>query len=222
MGHTSIIHRYLDPGDALAEVLFGLIMVLTFTVGTSVLSGAESFDSRELLVAAVGCNLAWGIIDAVLFVLNGLFYRSQQARFYRGVRNAASETEALAALQAEFGLEDEPIAVDPEDRLRLYQSMLVLSAHAKPARVRLRRQDIVAAFIVFLLVSATALPGAIPFLFIDDPYVALRVSNFVLVALLFLVGHWWAKYTDARPLKVGMTVMILGLAMVFVAIALGG
>ena len=33
MRFRSVIHRYLEPSDTLAEVLFGLIMVLTFTVG---------------------------------------------------------------------------------------------------------------------------------------------------------------------------------------------
>ena len=51
---------------------------------------------------------------------------------------------------------------------------------------------------------------------------ALRVSNLVLILLLFVVGYWWAHYTDARPWRVGLSVMLLGLGMVLVAVALGG
>jgi hypothetical protein len=222
MTAKSAIHRYLDPGETLAEVLFGLIMVLTVTVGTGIISKSEELDTHKLIVAAIGCNIAWGVIDAVLFVLGSLFYRSQRARFFRELRSARSEAEALAAIQEEFGLEEEPLAVPPEDRARLYQSILALSVHATPARAGLRRRDFVSAFVVFVLVSATALPGVIPFLLLEDSYLALRLSNAVLILLLLFVGYWWAHYTDARPWRAALIVLSLGVSMVFVAVALGG
>jgi VIT1/CCC1 family predicted Fe2+/Mn2+ transporter len=197
-------------------------MVLSFTVGARLLTAEEGFDTTELVVAAVGCNIAWGVIDAVLFVLGSLFHRSQHAHFYRTLRNARNEAEALATIQDEFGLEDEPLAIRPEDRTRLYEAILTLSAHAAPARARLLRRDFSSALVVFILVSATALPGVIPFLLLEDSDLALRVSNTVLILLLFLGGYRWGHYTDARPWRVGLTVMFLGVSMVLVAVALGG
>ena len=173
-------------------------------------------------MGAVGCNLAWGVIDAVLFVLGSLFHRSQRARFYRALRSARTEAEALATVQEEFGLEDEPLAIVPEDRARLYEAILTLSARAAPARARLLRRDLSAALTVFLLVSATALPGVIPFLLIEDSDLALRLSNTVLILLLFIGGYRWGHYTDAPPWRVGLVVMFLGVSMVLVAVALGG
>ena len=216
------IHDYIDPGDALSEVLFGLIMALTFTVGARVLAAEEGIAGTELVVATIGCNVAWGVIDAVLYVLGNLFHRSQRARFYRSLRNARNEAEALAAVREEFGLEDEPLGTRPEDRARLYDAILTLSAHATPARTRLLRRDFSAALVVFVLVSATALPGTIPFLLVEDDHLALRLSNSLLVVLLFFAGYWWAHYTDARPWRIGLTVMLLGLSMVLIAVALGG
>ena len=222
MTDKTLIHRYLDPGDALGEVLFGLIMVLSFTVGARLLLTEEQFDTTELVVGAVGCNIAWGVIDAVLFVLGSLFHRSRRARFYRTLKTARDDTEALARIQDEFGFEDEPVAIQPEDRARLHDAILVLSARAAPPRARLMRQDFSAALIVFFLVSAMALPGVIPFFLLDDSNLALRVSNTVLILLLFLGGYRWGHYTDAQPWRVGLTVMVLGIAMVLVAVALGG
>jgi VIT1/CCC1 family predicted Fe2+/Mn2+ transporter len=66
------------------------------------------------------------------------------------------------------------------------------------------------------------LPGVIPFLLLKDSYLALRFANLVLILLLFFVGYWWGHYTDARSWRVGATVMVLGMSMVFVAVALGG
>lgn len=221
MASNSIIHRHLDPGDTLGEILFGLIMVLTFTIGERLIP-SETLDSRELVIGAIGCNIAWGVIDAVLFLLGTLFWRSERARFFRVLKRAHSEAEALQAVRDEFGLEDEPLAVLPEDRARLHQAIIAIAAHAPAARAKLKRGDFEAALVVFALVSATALPGIIPFLVLGNSFLALRLSNALLLLLLFVVGSWWGQYTDAKPWKVGSAVVLLGLAMVLVAVALGG
>jgi VIT1/CCC1 family predicted Fe2+/Mn2+ transporter len=75
---------------------------------------------------------------------------------------------------------------------------------------------------VFVLVTATALPAAAPFLVVRDPHLALRVSNWLLVAILFVVGYRWARHTDANPWVAGSAAMGLGVLLVAVAIALGG
>src|SRR5262249_40220283 len=216
------IHDYLDPGEDLGEVLGGFIMALTFTLGARLFAATGPLETHELVVAIIGCNVAWGVIDATLFVLNSLFYRSRHARFFQALKSVRNEAEALAAVEEEFGLEEEPLAVRNEDRARLYQALLALSVHATPAWRGLRRQDFVAAAIVFLLVSATAVPGVIPLLLLADANFALHVSNWVLILLLFVVGYWWGRYTAAPPWRVGLTAMLLGVFMVGVAVALGG
>ena len=61
-------HRYIDPGTSLSEVLFGLIMTLTFTLGAGIMIQEEGREgARQLLIATIGCNIAWGIIDGALF-----------------------------------------------------------------------------------------------------------------------------------------------------------
>src|SRR5262249_56037796 len=127
----------------------------------------------------------WGGVDGRLLVWGGLFDGSRGGGFFRALRRARSEEEALAAIQEEFALDDEPLTVVREDHVRLHRSILALSAHAAPARVRLRRQDLVAALLVFALVAFTGLPGVIPFLVLADFHRALDLPNIVLVALLF-------------------------------------
>jgi VIT1/CCC1 family predicted Fe2+/Mn2+ transporter len=75
---------------------------------------------------------------------------------------------------------------------------------------------------VFVLVSATALPAVLPFLVLDNPAIALRASNALLVLLLFVTGYWWGHFTDVSRWGFALTVTALGLTMVAVAIALGG
>jgi len=51
--------RVLEPNERISEVLFGLIMVLTFTGSLSVAESGRD-DVRAMLIGALGCNLAWG------------------------------------------------------------------------------------------------------------------------------------------------------------------
>lgn len=212
----------IDPGDALGEILFGLIMALTFTVGSRLIFSEEGLDVRELIVGTIGCNVAWGIIDAVLFVLGTLFYKSRRVRLFRRIKAAKSEQEAMSVLRKEFPIDSESFVSAAADEEALYQAMLGLARHGSPAKFRLSRDDLLAAFIVFLLVSATSLPAVIPFIMIGSADLALRASNFLLIALLFLTGCAWARFSDAKPLNAGITMTCLGLVLVGIAIALGG
>jgi VIT1/CCC1 family predicted Fe2+/Mn2+ transporter len=69
------IPRLLDPIDRVSEVIFGLIMVLTFT-GTLSVSEADRLEVRAMVVSALGCNIAWGIVDAMMYLLAVLTERS--------------------------------------------------------------------------------------------------------------------------------------------------
>ena len=59
--------RLLDPLARASEVLFELIMVLTFTLSLNATAAGRE-DVSAMLIGALGCNLAWGIIDAVMFL----------------------------------------------------------------------------------------------------------------------------------------------------------
>jgi hypothetical protein len=222
MRHGPSIHNFLDPGDALGEVMFGIIMTLTFTVGARFFLVAEEFDRNELIIGAVGCNIAWGVIDGVLYVVSVLFFRSQRARFYRTLRDTTDGEKALAAVADHFGLEDEPLAIPSDERNKLYAAILSMGQRTAPAPVRVRGSDLSAAFFIFLLVTLAAIPSVVPLLMIEDPHVALRVSNAIQVALLFIGGYRWGAYTDIRPWKVGFSIAILGAGMCVLAVFLGG
>jgi VIT1/CCC1 family predicted Fe2+/Mn2+ transporter len=62
----------------------------------------------------------------------------------------------------------------------------------------------------------------LPFLFLDEPRLALRVSNAILLGLLFFVGWRSARHTLARPWIAGVAFLLVGLLLVALAIPLGG
>jgi uncharacterized membrane protein len=70
--------RVLDPVDRTSEVLFGLIMALTFT-GTISVAEADREEVRSMLVAALTCNIAWGLVDGMMYVVTALVQRAREA-----------------------------------------------------------------------------------------------------------------------------------------------
>ncbi len=91
-----------------------------------------------------------------------------------------------------------------------------------PPRPHLRRDDWLGALAVFLLVFFTTLPVALPFVFMDDVARAMRASNAVAVALLFLSGFGFGRVAGYRPWLTGLGMVVLGTILVAVTIALGG
>ena len=85
--------RVLEPVERLSEILFGLIMALTITGAVSVVT-ADRFQIRTMLIAALGCNLAWGIIDAGMYLMGRLGERGRNVVLARAVRAARDREEA--------------------------------------------------------------------------------------------------------------------------------
>jgi VIT1/CCC1 family predicted Fe2+/Mn2+ transporter len=214
--------RYLDPGSHMGEILFGLIMTLTFTLAAGIVIEEEGrAGAREMLVAILGCNLAWGIIDGVLYVLAQVFERGRARRIGLNLRTVASDVEARRMIGDEL---DEQLAAvtDEATRQRLYQSIVdhVRKTPARPNGVR--REDLLGGLAAGWLVFACSFPAVLPFLLLDDPRLALRVSNLILLGLLFAVGWSAARHTLARPWLAGVVFLVVGVLLVAVAIPLGG
>jgi hypothetical protein len=219
---ASLLDRYVDPATSMGEILFGLIMTLTFTLGAGLIIEDEGrAGARELLIAVLGCNIAWGIIDGALYLAGQLFDRGRWRRLGTAIRASSDERSATQIVSMELG----PLLSDvltPAESDALY-GRVVKNVRGSPERpTRITKDDWIGAFTSCWLVAVASIPAALPFLFIDDARLALRVSNAVLLLLLFVTGYWWARYTLGRPWLVGTVFLVIGLALVAAAIALGG
>ena len=217
---SSFIERNLAPGERLGEVLFGLLMTLTFVLGARILEG-EAFSVRQTLIATLGCNVAWGIIDGVLLVTGRVFDRSRLARLGRSIRDV-DDPSATQIVAAEF---DETLApiTSATGRRELYRDIVEQVRAVKSPRSPLpRKGDWLAAIAVFCLVVFVSMPAALPFLIMDDAWLALRVSNAILISIVFLVGYKWGSATGMSPWGTGFSLSGLCLVLVLIAIPLGG
>ncbi len=219
---NAISSKYLDPASSLSEVLFGLIMTLTFTLGAGLTLQEEGREgARELLIATIGCNIAWGVIDGVLYIVSRLFERGRRKRLARAVQEAKGDAEAIALVAGEY---DELLGevTSAEERRGLYQRVVDNLRSGTVPPNRMTGADAMGAIASFWLVFLASLPAAIPFFFIDDARRALRISNLLLLALLFVTGHAWGRYAVARPWVAGLVFLLGGSALVVATIALGG
>lgn len=212
--------RVLDPIERSSEVIFGVIMALTFTGAISTTS-PEREDVRELLVGALGCNTAWGIVDAVMYVITRLIERGRGlALLHRLQRTPDGDADAARAIIGEVL----PPLVARELPAEGYAGLRarLLAVRDVPARPRVTGEDLRGAVEIFLLVFVSTLPLAVPFMLMDDVRRALRASNAVALAMMFLAGWVLGRYAGWRPARTGLVLAALGAVLVGITIALGG
>jgi hypothetical protein len=210
--------RVLDPVERLSEVLFGLIMVLTFTCSISAGSSGDE-EVRAVLIGAIGCNLAWGIVDAVMYLLTLVIERGRGLTIARAVRDSRDAAHAQRLIRGAL----------PEPLDELFEDAAVDAVRAKfqaspalPARPRLGARDWKGACGVFLLVFLSTFPVVLPFLFFSPVHLAMRISNGVAIALLYIAGHSLARHAGLPPLRMGLAMVAIGTVLVGLTIALGG
>ncbi len=94
MGNEDAIEKevrepVLSPVDRVSELLFGLFMALTFVGAVSVAESGRD-EIRAMFAAALGCNLAWGLVDAVMYLVRTVTDRGRSITLIRSVRETAN------------------------------------------------------------------------------------------------------------------------------------
>lgn len=208
----------LDPVDRISEVLFGLIMVLSFTGSISVVSDGRA-EISELLWAALGCNLAWGIIDAVFYLMSTIFSRGHGLSVLRRLKVTKDKETSRELLKDELPLFLTAILKPEEidsisDRLSNLENL--------PQKRIISASDLRGAILIFLLVFACTFPVAVPFAVFQNTALALRISNLIALLILFFGGISVGKYAGFKPFWTGTIITFLGIILVAITIALGG
>lgn len=210
--------RLLNPVDRISEILFGLIMALTFTCTISVAETGR-LEVRDMLIGALGCNLSWGLVDAIMFIVTGLAERGRGRIILNYVRETTDAQNAN-----EFIADALPpivaAALGKENLDGIRRSLL--SIPESNLRVKVTATDLKMATGIFLLVFLSTIPVALPFAFIDDVRVALRISNLVAIVLMFFSGWLLARYSGYNKWLMGFFMILLGIVLVGLTIALGG
>ncbi len=211
-------YRVLEPMERISEILFGVVMALTFTLAIGIAT-ADNLRIRDMLIAALGCNLAWGIIDAGVYLLTRLHDQGRKIDMVRIVREAPDIATAQRAIMD--ALPPLLASVVAADQLELMRQRLRRSPE-QPVRPALAARDWLGASAVCLLSFLSTFPIIMPFVVIGDARSALRTSNGVAIAMLFVCGYAFGRRAGLRPWLAGVTMVAAGAGFVGVAVALGG
>jgi len=208
----------LDPLSRFSEILFGLIMVLSFTGTISVGEGGEA-TVRTLLIAALGCNLAWGIVDGIMFVITRAVERARTQALGNAIRGESDQ--ALARLYVREALSETINHLTNDQDLDLLVEKV--RAHPAPRGVEwVTREDLIGALGVLLLVFLSTFPAVLPFIFVSEVHLAMRLSNGIAILLMFALGVSLARFSNQKFYTLGLAMVGIGIALVLITILLGG
>lgn len=207
-----------DPFDRLSEVAFGVIMALTII--SVIPTAADGAGRQQLVLAALGCNLAWGVVDALMTLVGMRVDREHRHAGLRALRRSADEKSFREGLR-EF-LPD--LVVDhlqSNDVQRLRGSFLksLLGTGEAPS---LGREHWFAWLILAGHTFVATLPIILPLLVIHDDLLALRLAQSTGLLLMFGLGWLLARWAGGRPWQGAVGFTALGVAMTGICLALGG
>jgi VIT1/CCC1 family predicted Fe2+/Mn2+ transporter len=218
MDSTPKLKLLLNPLDRAAEILFGLIMALSFTCSIGIAYRGPA-EVRQLLVGAIGCNLAWGIVDAAMYLMGVLAKKSRSKTIFDAVQNPSQTDKATSYISEE--LPSVVVSAIGTEGLEQVRNKLASMPHTS-IDVRLKLRDIKEAIAIFFLIFISTFPVVIPFLFIHDTKLALRVSNLVAIVMMFFCGWQVANYVGYNKWKMSISVVAVGIFLVAITIILGG
>ena len=208
----------LDPMERISETLFGLIMALTFICSLGVAT-AGNIKIQTMLIGALGCNLAWGIVDGGLYLLARINERGDKILTLRAVRQAPDPETAQRAIAE--ALPPELASILPPEQVELLRQKLQQLPEPSGGP-RLTRRGWIGALGLCLLSFVATFPVVIPFVFLSDAKFALRVSYAVAIAMLFCCGYAFGVHSGIKPWAAGLSMVAVGSALVGIAVALGG
>ena len=210
--------RVLDPVSRISEIIFGVLMALSFTGAVNAATAGRE-EVRTILLTALGCNLAWGLVDAVMYLVATMTERGRNLTLLQQVRGTADPQAAHTVIEEALpGRLGGTLGADGLEDIR----RRLVALPEVPARVRLGKDDYAGAAGVFLLVVLSTFPVVVPFIIISGLALAMRVSNGVALVMLFIGGYQLGKYAGGAAWKSGVAMAAVGAVLVSIIMALGG
>jgi hypothetical protein len=208
----------LDTVERVSEMCFGLFMALTFVGAVSVATAGDADPARTMFATALGCNLAWGLVDAIMYLVRTLTTRGKRLNLAVALRGAPDRSTAVRVLRDALPAWGRHYAGDDE----LAAITARVAAAPLPLRPRLVLRDYIGAFGIFVIVVATTFPVALPFLMFKELPMALLVSRLLTIAMLFGGGFALGRFAGFSGWPTGIAMTVMGVFLTMAIIALGG
>ena len=215
--------EHLSEADVQVEMLCGVIMVLVMIGYLKLSLAQDGFEFKKMMMLVpLGCNAAWGIIDGIMYVLINLRERGNKSKLLSLIKSAKDQNEVLALIKNEFGFVFiDLLNKDTQDNI--YQEILKGLTNTiveKPKGIS--KNDLRLVLKTFLIVFSTGVPLVIPFILLNDVWLAIRISHIIGLVMLFSIGYWWAKLASRHRIRSAIALTILGVIIVGITEVLHG
>ncbi len=211
---VTFLRENLTLGNRLSEWFYGVVMVAAITglINTGFPPDAETL--RYMLIAALGVNVAWGIIDGVTSMYSGLVNRADYlsiANAFRGDRGDPEKRGQVAKMLQGTIVENLP----PEEQEKVVDMIGagdVVTGMKYPAT----RADWNVAIAIILIDFILIFPVVIPFIVMENVRLAVLLSHSVAIVLVALNAAIWAKYLGLNMVKSGAIIAVISwIALIF-------
>lgn len=216
------IADYIGRYWAGAEVMYGIIITMTFTSILRDIPIAPDIVVNKIILAALFCCIAWGIADGLFYLWEREYITRRENQILDLSRSGKTEEPIISLLGEE--LDDTILRMIPPEQKRLAFGKLIQFLSTVRQRERLIPRDaIIIIFGTFMLSAGASMIVVMPFFLFDNVWQALMLSNCTGILLLFVVGYSRAK-DRSFPSRVmlGFGSSLVGIIIAGITVVLGG
>jgi VIT1/CCC1 family predicted Fe2+/Mn2+ transporter len=218
--------KYLSLSDRWTEIITGIIMTTAVIGATRIGIGSGHTDFLIIFSAAIGCDIAWGLVDGVLYIFGELTDRGRHVQLLKNLKAIEDQDNAVDLVIKKIDQELDPPILEHfnhEDKVRISQGVVKFSSKMTPENVHISKKDVFGGITIFFLDVVAGLVLLIPFFFLPTQMViAARISMVIALILLFIIGYQWAKIINRPKIQTGLIIMFLAIAIDVIVIILGG
>jgi len=204
-------------------MLCGVIMVLVMIGYLKFSLAQEGFEFKKIMILVpLGGTAAWGIIDGIMYVLLNLRERGRKSKLLSLIKSYKNENDAFALLKNEFASPFFDL-LDKETQMSIYREIVKRLTEVTVEKPKgISKNDLRIVATTFLIVISAGIPLVIPFIFLNDVWLAIRISHIIGLVMLFCIGYWWAKLASRHKIRSAIGLTLLGVVIVGMTQALHG
>jgi VIT1/CCC1 family predicted Fe2+/Mn2+ transporter len=182
----------------------------------------QSFSRFGLVILIATVNLLWAVVDGLLLIFTNLLERGRHNKMISTIK---SSNKNLAIQTVSSELSSTIInALDEKDKMRIAETVLgkILSSSTNTAKkFKISSRDILGSVIVIFFVFSPSILILPFFLFIGNLSTAILISNIIGILILFGFGYKLGDCISRNKILTGLTVAVIGLAVMIIGTVLG-
>ncbi len=219
---TMRLSSYIGKYWASAEVMYAVIIAMTFT---SILRGYDDAFGNfyyYIVFSALFCCVAWGIVDGLFYAWERIFITKTENKIIEYSKTAEGNEAAISLVKDEL---DDTILrnIDEVKRRELYKILVKHLAEVGNKEKPSTRDALNIILGTFLASTVAGIIVVFPFFLLDDLSIALGVSNLLGIFLLFIIGYY-RTYNQRILAKMitGFGTSLIGIIIAVVTVQMGG